>query len=134
MVHLNGAALIQAGLGFFTALLAMSALGNWLSILTPFRIAAGSLKPTKTRATSQFLMVLVSMCLPLLLTPLFVPPLLGWLCAKFTSLPGAPVTLVSAVVLLALSALLYGLTLKPLGALLQRREQRILQIVTQEVE
>ena len=134
VVHLNGAALIQAGLGFFTALLAMSALGNWLSILTPFRIAAGSLKPTKTRATSQFLMVLVSMCLPLLLTPLFVPPLLGWLCAKFTSLPGAPVTLVSAVVLLALSALLYGLTLKPLGALLQRREQRILQIVTQEVE
>jgi hypothetical protein len=36
--------------------------------------------------------------------------------------------------LFALSALLYCLTLKPLGRLLQRREQRILQIVTSEVE
>jgi hypothetical protein len=132
--HLGGAALVQAVLGFVAAFLTLSALGNWLSILTPYRIAAGSLKPTKAKASSQFLLVLVSMCLPVLLAPLVVPPLLGLLCAKFTPIPGAPVVLVGAMMLFALSALLYCLTLKPLGRLLQRREQRILQIVTSEVE
>jgi hypothetical protein len=40
----------------------------------------------------------------------------------------------SAAVLAALGALLYRATLEPLGRLLQRREQRILEIVTREVE
>ena len=66
--------------------------------------------------------------------PLFVPPLLGFLCTDFTKVPGTLITLVGAVCLLSCSALLYGFTIKPLGRLLQRREQRILQTVTSEVE
>ena len=132
--HLGGAALFQAVVSFVAAFLAMCVLGNWLSILTPYRIAAGSLKATKAKASSQFLVVLVTMCMPVLLAPLLVPPLLGYLCSEFTKIPAGPVVVVSAVGLLALSAALYGFTLKPLGRMLQRREQRILQSVTQEVE
>lgn len=132
--HLGVAEVLEACLGFCSALLVLSALGNWLSILAPYRIAAGTLKPTKAKASSQFLLVLVSMGMPLLLLPLFVPPLLGYLCNEFTRIPGTPIMLLGAVGLLGCSALLYGLTLKPLGHLLQRREQRILQTVTSEVE
>jgi hypothetical protein len=39
-----------------------------------------------------------------------------------------------ALVWAGLAALLYWQTLPPLGRLLQRREQAILQVVTQEVE
>ncbi|MCX7009252.1 MAG: hypothetical protein NTY53_18740 [Kiritimatiellaeota bacterium] len=132
--HLGVADLVEACIGFCSALLALCALGNLLSILAPYRIAAGSLKPTNAKASSQFLLVVVGMFMPLLLLPLFVPPLLGFLCNEYTSLPGAVITLIGAVLLLGFSALLYGFTLKPLGRLLQRREQRILQIVTSEVE
>ncbi len=132
--HLGPAELLQACLGFCSVQLALGVLGNWLSILTPYRIAAGSLKPTKAKASSQVLMVVASMFMPLLLLPLFVPPLLGFLCNEFTKVPGTPITLLGAVVLLGCSCLLYGCTLKPLGRLLQRREQRILLAVTSEVE
>jgi hypothetical protein len=43
------------------------------------------------------------------------------------------VALLSAI-LLALTVLAYKRTLPPLGRLMQRREQRILEIVTHEVE
>ncbi len=132
--HLGVADLVEACLGFCSAVLAISTLGNWLSICAPYRIAAGSLKPNKAKASSQFLLVVASLFLPLLLLPLFVPPLLGFLCNEFTQVPGAPITLLGAVGLLGCSAMLYGFTLQPLGRLLQRREQRILQAVTSEVE
>ncbi len=132
--HLGAAEVVESCLGFCSALLVFCTLGNWLSILAPYRIAAGSLKPNKAKASSQFLLVFVGMFMPLLLLPLFVPPLLGFLCNEFTKVPGTPITLVGAVALLGCSALLYGCTIQPLGRLFQRREQRILQTVTSEVE
>ncbi len=133
-VHLGVAELVQACLGFCSVLLAVCVLGNWLSILSPYRISPGTLKPTKAKASSQFLLVFVGLFMPLLFLPLFVPPLLGFLCDKYTGVPGVLITLTGAAGLLGCSAMLYGFTLKPLGRLLQRREQRILQAVTHEVE
>ena len=49
-------------------------------------------------------------------------------------LPGAAVTLACAFLWAILAGVIYWLTLEPLGILLQRREQKILQVVTQEVE
>jgi hypothetical protein len=134
LLHLGLAVVLAVGLEFCAAFLALSTLGDLASILMPYRIAAGSLKPTKTQATTNLLIGLTQMLLSMVLLPVFIPPGLGWLCDHFGWLPGAPVMLASAVVLAALGALLYRATLEPLGKLLQRREQRILQIVTQEVE
>ncbi len=39
---------------FVGAFLALSALGNLASILVPYRIAAGSLKPTKMKGTARY--------------------------------------------------------------------------------
>ena len=74
------------------------------------------------------------MLFPLAMVPIFFPAGLGLLCDHFGWLPGAAVTLVCSALLAGLAALLYWQTLGPLGRLLQRREQRILQVVAQEVE
>jgi hypothetical protein len=65
---------------------------------------------------------------------LFVPPGLGLLISRVGWLPAAPVNLLFSAVLAGLLGLLYKLSLVPLGELLQRRERRILEVVTKEVE
>jgi hypothetical protein len=134
LAHLRVPMIVAAGLQFSAAFLMLSALGNLMSILVPFRVAAGSLKPTKTKATTQLMLMVVQMLFPLAMAPIFLPAGLGLLCDHFGWLPGAAVTLVSSALLVGLAALLYRQTLGPLGGLLQRREQRILQVVAQEVE
>lgn len=106
-------------------------LGNFVAIISPYHIAAGTLRPTRTKGMTQLLVMVSHLLFPLALLPIFVPPGLGLLCDYFNWLPGAAVTLACAILL---AVLLYWRTLEPLGRLLQRREQGILQVVTQEVE
>jgi hypothetical protein len=134
LAHLRVTMIVAAGLQFSAAFLVLSALGNLMSILAPFRIAAGSLKPTKIKATTMLMLMVVQMFFPLAMIPIFLPPGLGLLCDHFGWLPGSAVTLVCSAFLSGLAALLYWQTLAPLGGLLQRREQQILQVVTREVE
>jgi hypothetical protein len=63
-----------------------------------------------------------------------MPPGLGLLCRHLGWLPAAPVTLACAALLMVCSGFLYWGTLGPLGRLLQRQEQRILDAVALEVE
>ena len=80
------------------------------------------------------LMLFFNMLFPLAMFPILVPAGLGLLCGHYGWLPAALVTLVLSALLTAVAGLLYWFTLEPLGRLLQRREQKILQTVTQEVE
>jgi ABC-2 type transport system permease protein len=126
---------IAAGIvEFAAALLLMSVFGNLVSIMVPYRIAAGSLRPTKTNFTTNLLVFVTHLCFPTVLLPIFVPAGLGLLAGSLSLLPAAAVTLVGAVVVAGLAGGLYWWTLEPLGNLLQRREQRILEVVTREVE
>lgn len=134
LAHLRFLDLLAAGLEFVAAFLVMSVLGNLASILAPYRVAAGSMKRTKIKATTMLLMFLIQfLSIPVML-PLFLPPTLGLLIGHFYGLPVAVVTLMFALLLAALSAFLYWQTLQPLGRLLERREQRILEVVTAEAE
>lgn len=134
LAHLGVADLVAAVLEFAAAFMALSALGNVASILVPYRVSAGSLKPTKMSGTARVLMVLIHLLFPLTMIPIFVPAGLGLLFDELGWAPGAMVTLPCALLIAALAALLYWRTLEPLGRLLRRREQAILQVVTQEVE
>jgi ABC-2 type transport system permease protein len=126
---------IAAGIvEFAAALLLMSVFGNLVSIMVPYRIAAGSLRPTKTNFTTNLLVFVTHLCFPTVLLPVFVPAGLGLLVGSLDLLPAAAVTLVGAVVVAGVAGGLYWWTLEPLGNLLQRREQRILEVVTREVE
>ena len=117
-----------------TMLLIGGLAGNLLSILMPYRIQPGSLKPTKMPGLAMLVMVLCQMLFPVAMAPAFAPPLaeLLWRLAGWPSV--VPVNLILSVLLAALAALAYWQTLGPLGRLLQRREIQILGAVTAEVE
>jgi len=108
--------------------------GNLLSILSPYRIQAGSMKPTKMPGLAMVLMVVCHLFFPLAMLPVFVPPLaeLLWRLAGWPSL--IPVNLLLSLAIAVVIGFAYWQALGPLGRLLQRRETKILAIVTTEVE
>jgi len=108
--------------------------GNVLSILVPYRIQAGSLKPTKMPGLAMLVMMLCHMLFPVAMTPVFVSPLVELLWRQ-AGLPAVvPVNFIFSVLLAVLAMILYWQTLAPLGRLLHRRETKILSVVTVEVE
>jgi len=125
---------IAAGLQLLAAFLLLSMIGNLISVFVPYRVAAGSLKPTKSSKKTGFMIFLSRMFFPMIMAPIFIPPAIGLLFSKVGWLPAAPVNLFFSAVLLALLAFFYLLSLGPLGVLLQRREKEILQVVTKEIE
>ena len=128
------AVVIAAGLQLLAAFLLLSMAGNLISVLVPYRVAPGSLKPTKSSTKTTILIIVSGMFFPMLMAPIFFPPAIGLLLSGVGWLPAAPVNLFFSAALLALMALFYRLSLSPLGELLQRREKEILQVVTKEVE
>jgi len=133
-LHLPLLAVVAAPFQLMTLLLIASLGGNVLSILMPFRIQPGSLKPTKMPALAMFVMIICQMLLPLALTPVFAGPLLAWLWHRANLSVFVPVNLICSVGLCGVMALIYWQALTPLGRLLQRRETKILGVVTVEVE
>jgi len=117
-----------------TVLLMVSLVGNLLSILNPFRIRAGSMKPTKMPGLAMFVLYLCQMFLPLALAPVFLPQALALLWRAMDLPDVVPVNLILSALLCGAIAILYWQTLAPMGRLLQQRETKILNIVSVEVE
>jgi hypothetical protein len=117
-----------------TLLLLGSLAGNLLSILVPFHIAAGSMKPTKMPALAMLTMAVFHLLFPVAIVPVFVPPLLELLWRLAGWPVAVPVNLILSVLLATLTAILYWQTLGSFGRLLQRREIKILTIVSAEQE
>jgi len=133
-LHLPLLAVVAAVLQLMTLLLIASLAGNLLSILMPFRIQPGTMKPTKMPGLAMFVMILCQMLLPIAMVPVFAGPLVALLWHR-SDLPAfVPVNLTCSAVLCGVMVLIYWQTLTPLGRLLQRRETRILGVVTVEVE
>ena len=126
--------LLATVLQFGAAFLLFCMVGNLSSILVPYRVAAGSLKPTKQSWQAVLMMMLVHLLFPLAVAPIAIPPLLGWVAERFGSLPSAAVNVCAALVMVVVLAFLYAQTLRPLGRLLQRRETSILRAVTEVME
>ena len=117
------------------AMLLISALGgNLLAIFMPFRVPAGSMKPAKMPGLKIFLLALCQMFFPVVLLPAFLPPLAALLWDKAGGSDLVPVNLLLSLALAALMVVAYGCALHPLGRLLQRRETKILSVITAEVE
>jgi len=128
-------ALVFAGLlQLLSAFFLLSMAGNLISVMVPYRIAPGSLKPTKNKGMTTFLIFLSHLLFPIAVGPVFLPPIAGLLLSKVNWLPAAPATLLLSALLLAALGPLYRLSLDGLGNLLLRREQKILEVVTLEVE
>ncbi len=125
-----GAAVFQ----LLTLLMLAGMVGNLLSIWMPYKIQAGSMKPTKMPGLTMLVMMLCHLFFPIAMAPVFIPPLAAFLWHS----AGMPL---AAFVNMGFSALLatgvavgYWYSLIPLGRLLRRREIKILNTVTAEIE
>src|SRR5205085_3361253 len=134
MSRISAGAALAGLFQLFTAFMLVSMAGNCASILTPYRVAVGSLKPTKTSLKTALMIFLSHLLFPVVLVPIFIPPVLEILFSAFGWMPALPVNLLLSLALAIGAGLLYRTSLHGLGALLQRRERSILQIVTAEVE
>ncbi len=135
LAHIGPVTVLATSLQVIVAFLLVSTLGNAMSSLAPFRVAPGSLKPTKTR-TGMTIVIILShlLVLPLTLVPLFLGPVLGWWLAGSSAAMAQLINLGVSMALVVILVLGYWASLAPLGRLLQRREKEILRVVTQEVE
>ncbi len=108
--------------------------GNLLSILIPYRIQPGSMKPTKLPGLAMLLLMFCQMLFPTAMLPVFAGPLLELLWRRLGGPDWVPINALVSALLLGLMATIYWQTLGPLGRLLQRRETKILAVITVEVE
>ena len=108
--------------------------GNLISILAPQRIAPGSLRPTKAKSEMVILMIILQLLFLLAMSPVFLPPLLELLWQKAGWPDFVPVNFILSALLCAAAIFAYWRLLAPFGRLLQRRETKILNVVTAEVE
>jgi len=126
---------VLATLFQLASLLVMAGLaGNLLSILVPYRIQPGSMKPTKLPGLAMLVLVFFQMLFPMAMVPVFAGPLLEFLWHR-SDLPAfIPVNLIISALFCGLMLFVYWLALTPLGRLLQRRETKILGVIAVEVE
>jgi hypothetical protein len=112
----------------------LSMVGNYTSIRVAYRVAPGSLKPTKLSAKHTFQILLLHLLFPVAMLPLLVPPTLSLIMALLFSWPGSLVNAMASTLLLSISLVIYHLSLDWTGALLAEQEQDILQKVTTAIE
>ena len=118
-----------------TAFLLFSLLCNVAAVLAPYRMAQGSLQMKKPKPLVFLVMFLNLLLMPLVLPVLLIAPGLQLLFSSQHWAPSwFPVDLLAAIATLAAVAWLYRSLLPLEGRLLRRREQAILQEVTQEIE
>jgi hypothetical protein len=106
-------------------------LSNMLSIFAPAHVAAGSLRPANPKLTTVILQAFViGLMLPMAQAVVLVPLGLEYLLRYFGWGIGVPIYLLLAIVECAIIVFLYHLSIAWQGDLLQGREQRILECVT----
>jgi ABC-2 type transport system permease protein len=133
-LHVSPFAALAGLLQLAAMTLLVVAFGNLLSILLPFRVQAGSMKPTKPPFLKMLAMMLCQLGVPIILAPGALPPLAELLWIKAGGPALIPVNLILSVVLAAAAVTGYWLVLNPLANLFARRELAILKSVTTEEE
>jgi len=116
--------------GFFLFAL----LGNLVSIVAPFRLAQGGLKAAKLPPSALLAALFTLLLSSIASVMMFLPSGLEILCKSMKWFVGMPVLPAASSLLLLLAGWAYFATLAPLGRLLHKREQKILHVVTSEVE
>lgn len=130
LARLPSLVVAAAPFGFVTLFVLFSVFGNLASILLPYRVAPGSLKPTKLSPSKVIAITVLQILTALVILPALIPAALGLLSQRIGLLDAQVVNLLGSVGLAILALWLYRITLPPLGQLLRKRETQILQAVT----
>ncbi len=132
--HLRAEHLLAMLPMFLCMYLPFCLLGNWLSILAPMPIRAGSFKPANPKVIPVLLHLAAALLSPLLLAPALAPLAIEFVLEEFGWDPRIPVCLVLSLLECAALIGLYRLVVSWQGDLLQARERKILEIVTTKAE
>ena len=133
-LHLSPLTVLATLFQLASVLLIAAIAGNLLSLLVPYRIQSGSMKPTKMPGLAMVVLIFCQMIFPAAMSPVFAGPVLEWLWRR-SGLPAiVPVNLVCSALLCGVMMFAYWQLLGPLGRLLQRRETKILGVIAVEVE
>ena len=108
--------------------------GNYTSTRAPFRVAPGSLKPTKTTTQTTLLLFGLYLLFPVVLVPLAIPPAVAWLGAILLPVDRGVLNLLGSALLLVIAGGVYRFSLAFSGEYLQGREQKILETLSSPVE
>jgi hypothetical protein len=120
---------------FVSMYLLFCMLANWLSILAPARVPAGSLRAAKVGMTGALLHLLVFLVFyPLLLGMTLLPLLARVLFVRLVGPAWVPIGLVLAMLECVAVVFLYHLVLIWQGSELQAREQKVLDVVQTKAE
>jgi ABC-2 type transport system permease protein len=126
--------LIAAVLQIIPMYLVFCLISNFMSIFAPMPMSSGSLRPVRPKGVMTLIQIGYVIVLPVVLGGTLVPlglevvfNWLGWLT-------WVPVYLISVVVESMVVLFLYKAILQWQGNVLQRREQRILEMVTAKIE
>jgi len=116
------------------AYLIVCMVGNLMSTIAPVAVAAGSLKAARPKTATALLQLLFAMLLPISLIPTLVPLGIELLLHHFGWATGIPIYLALSALELAVVVFIYLRAVAWQGLLLQKRQQRILDVVTTKNE
>ena len=134
MLHLTPLFVLAGLVQMAACYLVLCLVGNFASSLAPYRMAPGSLKPSKVPAKTMVLIFLTHLLFPVLMAPAFLAPALAFGVNHWLGWSMGLVDVAVSLLLLGLTALFYSICLNPLAGFLERREKEILLVVSQEVE
>ncbi len=109
-------------------------LANWLSILAPTAVRSGTFRAANPKGLTLLLQLLFLFLFPLVLIPILIPLAVEQVVGALTPFASVPISLVLSVMECLVILALYRAMLTWQGAVLQGREQKILEIVTTKTE
>jgi ABC-2 type transport system permease protein len=128
--HALAGAVLTLTAGFFL----FSTLGNWLSIIAPYKVVAGSFRKTKLPPRVSMLLVLGTLLSPVVGAVLLLPTLAEVLVRSLWPSVAPWANIMISAALLGGAAVLYLVSTPSLAHLLERRETDVLAEVTREIE
>jgi hypothetical protein len=109
-------------------------LGNTASILAPMAVASGSLKPAQMKLSTMLLQMFFMMLAPLTLLPAVATLAAETVLAHITSVTWLPLYLVCSVIEAGVVVWIYRTSITLQGEWLQKRETRMLEILSSAPE
>jgi cytochrome c oxidase assembly factor CtaG len=131
---LTPAAFVSATRTLAAGYFLFSVLGNWLSIIAPYKITAGSLKPTKMPPRVSLILFGGLLLSPVAGAVMFLPTLVEILFRPLLPSLAPYLNMTASALLLGVAIAWYVATGPSLGRLLERREKDVLAAVTREIE
>lgn len=114
--------------------LALSVLGNYQSIYVPYRLRSDVLRRSKPNIWAVLAFFGIVLLLPLLMLPALACNLIGWAVGVLWGVPAWLTASACGALLLGAAVALYDGALQHAGDVLQRREHKILEILTRTNE